>query len=442
MKILKSLVAWLAIAMIAIIAPIAYASFYVVQGITYSVSSTVVPTDSTITLSSFTSNGVALTMSNFGSIGYGVLDPENNARIEDISFTGVTQNANGTATLTGVSRGLAFTSPYAASITNAHTHLVGSHFLLSDTGGFYSQFGLLNNSQTFSGIVNFSVSPTAPTPTTASQVATKGYSDALVAQGLATSTEYNFGGVWLATALQQASSTNLGVNTPLVLQAKNATSTYNAATAPLKVVVTQNDGKIDSNFIRTSDNFAWSGNNTHSGTETFSGNTTFSATTTIAANTAHPLFLNGATTTLPSANGIGFLLNDGSGNYSLSTTTLKTATGVITTNGTKSYTTALSFMPYQIRFSTMPISAPVGAACMGNGSWSYPTSNSNVGGTFNANGTSYGVNQDSNYSIWSNCGTNPTASTGTVTTASSTGFTIGFTKNTSDVYVLYTAIGY
>lgn len=60
------------------------------------------------------------------------------------------------------------------------------------------------------------------------------------------------GFVELATATESASSTSSGSAARLVLPASNATSTYNSATAGLKVVVTQNNGKIDDNFISTS----------------------------------------------------------------------------------------------------------------------------------------------------------------------------------------------
>lgn len=54
----------------------------------------------------------------------------------------------------------------------------------------------------------------------------------------------------IATALQTASSTALGSSgATLVIPASEATSTFNAATAPLHVVVTNNAGTIDPNFL-------------------------------------------------------------------------------------------------------------------------------------------------------------------------------------------------
>lgn len=58
------------------------------------------------------------------------------------------------------------------------------------------------------------------------------------------------GYVQIATPIQIASSTGIGsTGAVLVISADNATSTYNSLTAPLKVVVTQNSGKIDQNFL-------------------------------------------------------------------------------------------------------------------------------------------------------------------------------------------------
>ena len=58
------------------------------------------------------------------------------------------------------------------------------------------------------------------------------------------------GVVEMATQLETASSTAAGSTGALLsIPASNATSTYNSATAPLRVIVTQNNGTIDPNFI-------------------------------------------------------------------------------------------------------------------------------------------------------------------------------------------------
>ena len=59
--------------------------------------------NATIVLNSFTDiDGNLLDMTDFGSIGFATIEPDNLTREEQISFSGVTQNINGTATLTGI----------------------------------------------------------------------------------------------------------------------------------------------------------------------------------------------------------------------------------------------------------------------------------------------------------------------------------------------------
>jgi len=72
-------------------------------------------TATTFTLSEmkYPNTGDDVAMADFGTdlIGYGTFEPETD-REENISFTGIVQNADGTATLTGVTRGLLFAYDY------------------------------------------------------------------------------------------------------------------------------------------------------------------------------------------------------------------------------------------------------------------------------------------------------------------------------------------
>jgi len=96
----------------------------------------------TIVLKSFLGiNGTALTMTDFGDIGFATLEPGNNTQEEQISFTGVTQNANGTATLTGISSVL-FISPHTTTSGILKTHPGSATLVISNTSGFYNQFFL------------------------------------------------------------------------------------------------------------------------------------------------------------------------------------------------------------------------------------------------------------------------------------------------------------
>jgi hypothetical protein len=85
-------------------------------------------------------DGNALSMATaFGTIGFGTLEPGNSTQEEQISFTGLVNNANGTTTLTGVSSVL-FISPYTATSGLLKTHPGSTTFIISNTSGFYNQF--------------------------------------------------------------------------------------------------------------------------------------------------------------------------------------------------------------------------------------------------------------------------------------------------------------
>lgn len=92
----------------------------------------------TLNLRSFKQiDGTNLTMTQFGTVGYGTIEPGNNTLEEQISFTGITQNANGTATLTGVKTVL-FITPYTETSGLAKTHAGATTFTISNDAGFYN----------------------------------------------------------------------------------------------------------------------------------------------------------------------------------------------------------------------------------------------------------------------------------------------------------------
>ena len=280
-------------------------------GGTYRTASSISSTQTTITLTSFAEpvSGTKYTMAVLNSdIAYGTIAPQTNYT-EFISFTGITQNANGTATLTGVTRGLGRSYPYAETSALKQPHSAQSIFILSNSPSLYNEYVSKRNDQTISGINTFTASPIVPTPTTAFQAATKGYADGLTISGTPVADTSTGGRVQVATGLQMASSTARGTatgNPYLALTTNNATSTYgNGSTSGLKAVITQNDGRIDSAFLRKSD------------TNTWTANQIFNATTTIAASstTTAPLVLNGVPYSFPSTQGASstVLTNDGTG---------------------------------------------------------------------------------------------------------------------------------
>ncbi len=136
--------------------------------------------NTTMTLSTFqTIDGVNLAMSDFGSKGYMTLEPGSRDREEQISFTGVTQNSNGTATLTGIKTVL-FLSPYTESTGFSKSHPGGIVVVVTNTSGFYNEFAIKQNNETLTGFWQ------APDPLAAQGVATKAYVDNLVNGGSVT----------------------------------------------------------------------------------------------------------------------------------------------------------------------------------------------------------------------------------------------------------------
>ena len=108
-----------------------------------------------MTLSSFNGiDGTPLTMANFGTTGFGTVQPGSRDQEEQIVFTGVVQNLNGTATLTGVSSVL-FVSPYTQTANFQKSHPGGATFIISNTSGFYDTFANKNDDETIVGSWTF-----------------------------------------------------------------------------------------------------------------------------------------------------------------------------------------------------------------------------------------------------------------------------------------------
>ena len=268
-----------------------FGAFTPVESIPFTVAKTVLPTDNTITLSSFTTpDGRNLTMSNFGSIGYGTLDPNNLQRLESITFSGIVDNANGTVTLTGVTRGNDFISPYSASSTLSQIHLVGSNFILSNTAGFYGQqFLFANNTATSSATLVFG-STTPPTydadpiwANFSTQVlADVSYVNSVVAAGAANASETVKGIVQLATATQAALGTATGsTGARLDLPASLATSTPTFQGTNV-IPVTGTSNKLSQLFLDLTQTFNVSGLWNFSATTTMATSTVASTTATVA----------------------------------------------------------------------------------------------------------------------------------------------------------------
>jgi hypothetical protein len=222
----------------------------------YRLQSSVGLSATTINLSSFKEpiSNLPYTMSYLGSsIAYGTLDPQTANRSEFISFTGITQNSDGTAQLTGVTRGLSRTpgtGGCVASTTLAQAHSGQSIFILSNSPCFYAEYAVKRNDETITGSWSF------PTPTIGENAATKDYTDGKLFGGIGNASETATGTVEIATQTEASTGNTDGTKGRLVLPASIATSTWVSGSANNRVIVTKATGKIDDNFISTSTLFA------------------------------------------------------------------------------------------------------------------------------------------------------------------------------------------
>lgn len=137
-------------------------AYYPAGGKTYFLGSSISSTATSILLSSFTVpvSGDDLTMALMNTaIAYGTIAPGTSSS-EFISFTGITQNADGTATLTGVTRGLNKTYPFTESSDFKLPHAGQSVFILSDAPQVFNKYAALDNANTFTAVNNFDTPPT------------------------------------------------------------------------------------------------------------------------------------------------------------------------------------------------------------------------------------------------------------------------------------------
>jgi microcystin-dependent protein len=93
-------------------------------------------------------------MSSFGTKGYMTLEPSNSSQEEQISFSGITANANGTTTLTGVKTVL-FITPFTETSGTAKAHPGGSKAIVSNTSAFYNALASELNTEIVTGIWTF-----------------------------------------------------------------------------------------------------------------------------------------------------------------------------------------------------------------------------------------------------------------------------------------------
>lgn len=163
------------------------ATLYVQSPTLYQASSGNIVGATSITLTSLTDiYGNVLTMSDFGALGYFTCEPDTN-NSEGGTFTGVTANANGTYTLTGVKTMLA-KSPYTQTSGLVRQHSGGTKVVVTDNVGFWDTFVNKNNDSTVLGKITLTstqkmIYDANPTLTDDKEVATKKYVDDVAIAG-------------------------------------------------------------------------------------------------------------------------------------------------------------------------------------------------------------------------------------------------------------------
>lgn len=139
----------------------------------YTLSGSISSTANSFTLASFlepvTNTPYTMALLNT-QIAFGTFGPKTTSS-EFISFSGITQNINGTATITGVTRGLAKKYPFTNDVAFQLPHSGQTPFILSNMPQVFQEYVSLNNDQTVGGVKTFSSSPVIPTGGTGTQAA-------------------------------------------------------------------------------------------------------------------------------------------------------------------------------------------------------------------------------------------------------------------------------
>lgn len=149
-------------------------------------------TSMTITPYPLDLDGNKLVMADFGTIPTATIDPGVYQYEEIVSFTGITDNGDGTATLTGLTRDLQSKSPYTSSGTGKQ-HGSSAVVVFSNNPQMYADFALLDGDNVFTGSNSF------PVPTVGSNPATKDYVDTAAFNGAGPASTTAYGLVKLST---------------------------------------------------------------------------------------------------------------------------------------------------------------------------------------------------------------------------------------------------
>lgn len=166
-----------------------------IQNLTLNTAENILVGATSITLAGFTDiYGNVLTMADFGSLGYGTIEPNTN-QAESFTFTGVTANADAdsTFTLTGVKTTLA-KSPYTQTSGLTRKHISYSQVVITNNAAFIDTFPNKLNDEVITSKWE------VPTPTLDQEIVNKDYVDGQTKNDTVDATTTVKGHVTLSTA--------------------------------------------------------------------------------------------------------------------------------------------------------------------------------------------------------------------------------------------------
>lgn len=314
-----------------------------IAGVSYTLAgSGVSGSATTITLTSLTipQTGYLIQDADLSSTFYLTLEPGNRSRQEIVSCTTVVQNGNGTASLSGCTRGLLPFSPYTASSSYQFAHGGGTSVVFSNPPQLYSEFAIRGNRQDITGVWTFASSslPQVGSSTTNTQIgaatntlATVSYVNSVASSGAADASQTVKGIVEEATCAELASSTATGGTAAKLFAPASCFSA--SSTGSVMIPVTSSTGKFDPKFITQSSTYNWNGLQQFTGVVSSTATTTFTGTVNLQNASATI-----ASSSIPQLPSMRVYLSDAVGTSTgLSTTT--SATFVLLANSTGTVTT-------------------------------------------------------------------------------------------------------
>lgn len=171
-------------------------------------------------------DGNKLTITDFGDTPSFTVDPKVSTYEEICTFTGITDNGDNTATLTGLTRDVLSKSPYNTSGTG-RLHGASAVIVFSDNPQLFNRLAAKENNETITGTWTFSVTPTITNaPSASTDAANKAYVDGVAVSGAPNASTTVKGLVELATQAEtDARSTTGGTGALLVITPDKVRST-------------------------------------------------------------------------------------------------------------------------------------------------------------------------------------------------------------------------